>query len=254
MNNQGATEMIRVTNLTKSFGDLKVLKGVDLNVNRGEIISVIGPSGSGKSTLLRTLIHLEKANGGEILVEGEAIRHSSGAHISEAKIRHRCRKLGMVFQNFNLFPHKTALENVIEAPLTVLKERRSEAHKKGEAMLAKVGLADKRDTYPYYLSGGQKQRVAIARALAMDPDIMLFDEPTSALDPELIGEVLTVIKALASEHMTMLIVTHEMSFAREVSNRVVFMDEGKIIETAAPEKFFTNPDHPRIKTFLEKML
>lgn len=254
MSNEQTTEMIRVTNLSKSFGDLEVLKGVDFNVNKGEIISIIGPSGSGKSTLLRTLIHLEKANGGEILVEGEAIRQSSGAHISEAKIRYRCRKLGMVFQNFNLFPHKTALENVIEAPLAVLKEGREKAIKKGEALLDKVGLADKRDTYPYYLSGGQKQRVAIARALAMEPDIMLFDEPTSALDPELIGEVLAVIKALAAENMTMLIVTHEMGFAREVSDKVVFMDEGRIVEIASPGKFFTNPDHPRIKTFLEKML
>ena len=254
MNETQPTEMIRVAKLSKSFDDLEVLKGVDLEVKRGEIISIIGPSGSGKSTLLRTLIHLEKANGGEILIEGEAIRHSSGAHISEAKIRYRCRKLGMVFQNFNLFPHKTALENVIEGPLTVLKESRSKAVKRGEALLEKVGLADKRNTYPYYLSGGQKQRVAIARALAMDPDIMLFDEPTSALDPELIGEVLAVIKALAAEHVTMLIVTHEMGFAREVSDKVVFMDEGRIVEIASAEKFFTNPDHPRIKTFLEKML
>jgi polar amino acid transport system ATP-binding protein len=246
--------MIKVSNLSKSFGDLKVLQGIDFVVNKGEIISIIGPSGSGKSTLLRTLIHLEKANAGEIQIEGEAIRQSSGPHISEAKIRQRCRKLGMVFQNFNLFPHKTALDNIIEGPLTVLKESRDKATKKGEALLAKVGLADKRDTYPYYLSGGQKQRVAIARALAMEPDIMLFDEPTSALDPELIGEVLAVIKALAGENMTMLIVTHEMGFAREVSDKVVFMDEGKIIESAPPEKIFSNPDHHRIKTFLEKML
>ncbi len=160
----------------------------------------------------------------------------------------------MVFQNFNLFPHKTALENLIEAPMTVLKKSRAKATEKAEELLAKVGLADKRDTYPYYLSGGQKQRVAIARALAMEPDLMLFDEPTSALDPELIGEVLAVIKDLAAEHMTMLIVTHEMTFAREVSDLVVFMDEGRIIEASSPDKIFTNPDHPRIKTFLEKML
>jgi polar amino acid transport system ATP-binding protein len=254
MNEKQTTEMIRVTDLSKSFGDLDVLKKVDLSVGRGEIISIIGPSGSGKSTLLRTLIHLEKADSGEILVEGEAIRQSSGAHISEAKIRYRCRKLGMVFQNFNLFPHKTALENIIEAPMAVLKQSRDTAIAKAEALLAKVGLEDKRDTYPYYLSGGQKQRVAIARALAMEPDIMLFDEPTSALDPELIGEVLAVIKALAAEDMTMLIVTHEMGFAREVSDRVVFMDEGRIIEAAPPEKIFGNPDHPRIRLFLEKML
>jgi len=247
-------DMIRATNVSKAFGSLEVLKGVDLSVRKGDIISIIGPSGSGKSTLLRTLIHLEKADGGEILVEGEAIRNADDSHISEAKIRQRCRKLGMVFQNFNLFPHKTALENLIEAPMTVLKKSRVKATEKAEELLAKVGLADKRDTYPYYLSGGQKQRVAIARALAMEPDLMLFDEPTSALDPELIGEVLAVIKDLAAEHMTMLIVTHEMGFAREVSDKVVFMDEGRIVEIAAPEKFFTNPDHPRIKTFLDKML
>lgn len=254
MNSSQAPEMIRVTNLSKAFGSLEVLKGVDLQVRKGEIISIIGPSGSGKSTLLRTLIHLERANDGEILVEGEEVRNASGSHIPEAKIRQRCRKLGMVFQNFNLFPHKTALENIIEAPMTVLKQNRAEVLKKAEVLLDKVGLSDKRDTYPYYLSGGQKQRVAIARALAMEPDIMLFDEPTSALDPELIGEVLAVIKDLAAENMTMLIVTHEMGFAREVSDKVVFMDEGKIIEAAAPEKIFTHPDHPRIKTFLEKML
>jgi polar amino acid transport system ATP-binding protein len=254
MNDAATTEMIRVSHLVKSFGDLDVLKGINFTVNKGEIISIIGPSGSGKSTLLRTLIHLEKANGGEILIEGEAIRQASGARISEAKIRHRCRKLGMVFQNFNLFPHKTALENIIEGPITVLRESQKQATDKGKALLAKVGLADKRDTFPYYLSGGQKQRVAIARALAMEPDIMLFDEPTSALDPELIGEVLSVIKDLATENMTMLVVTHEMGFAREVSDRVVFMDEGKIIESASPEKIFSNPDHPRIKTFLDKML
>ena len=247
-------DMIVLKGLRKSFGSLEVLKGVDLTVGKGEIISVIGPSGSGKSTLLRTLIHLEKATGGEISIEGELTLSESGKHITEAQIRHRCRKLGMVFQNFNLFPHKTALENIMEAPLTVLKQDKADALRKAEELLAKVGLTDKRDTYPYYLSGGQKQRVAIARALAMEPDIMLFDEPTSALDPELIGEVLAVIKDLASEHMTMLIVTHEMGFAKEVSDRVVFMDEGRILEAAAPEKIFTNPDHPRIKTFLEKML
>ncbi|OQY33207.1 MAG: polar amino acid ABC transporter ATP-binding protein [Spirochaetaceae bacterium 4572_59] len=246
--------MIHIRGLKKSFGSLEVLKGVDMTVRKGEIISIIGPSGSGKSTLLRTLIHLEKASDGEIIIEGEATLTQSGEHISESQIRQRCRKLGMVFQNFNLFPHKTALENVMEAPLTVLKKDKSEAIRIAEELLAKVGLSDKRDSYPYYLSGGQKQRVAIARALAMAPDIMLFDEPTSALDPELIGEVLSVIKDLASEHMTMLIVTHEMTFAREVSDKVVFMDEGRILEMAPPEKIFSDPDHPRIKTFLDKML
>jgi polar amino acid transport system ATP-binding protein len=249
--------MIEVSGLKKQFGQLEVLKGVDLCVKKGEIISIIGPSGSGKSTLLRCLIHLERADGGRITIEGEDIvaeEHGKPIRPAEHIIRHRCRKLGMVFQNFNLFPHKTALENIIEGPIVVGKQKREQATVLGEQMLAKVGLQDKRDVYPYYLSGGQKQRVAIARALAMNPDILLFDEPTSALDPELIGEVLQVIKDLASEHMTMLIVTHEMSFAREVSDQVIFMDDGRILEASTPKKLFTDPDHPRIRTFLQKML
>lgn len=272
-----APAMIRVANLHKWFGDLEVLKGVDFEIAAGEIVSVIGPSGSGKSTLLRCLIHLEEVTRGTVEIEGEAIALEEAAgggpaeatstdagardiagtrqrHIPEHTIRHRCRKLGMVFQNFNLFPHKTALGNVIEGLLVVAKVPKAEAVKRGEAMLAKVGLSDKRDVYPAYLSGGQKQRVAIARMLAMEPDVMLFDEPTSALDPELVGEVLGVIKDLARENMTMVVVTHEMGFARELSDRVVFMDEGRIVEIAPPEKLFTNPDHPRIKAFLEKML
>lgn len=254
---QDLANMVQVRGLRKSFGSLEVLKGVDLDLGRGEIKSVIGPSGSGKSTLLRCMIHLERATGGSILIEGEPIVDERGGvmhHPSEHVVRHRCRKLGMVFQNFNLFPHKTALENVMEAPIVVARVPRDAAIAKAEALLAKVGLADKRDTYPCYLSGGQKQRVAIARALAMDPDIMLFDEPTSALDPELIGEVLGVIKDLAGEHMTMCIVTHEMTFAREVSDTVVFMDDGRVLEEAAPDKLFTQPDHPRIQSFLDKML
>ncbi len=254
MNNQ---HMIEVDGLRKAFGDLEVLKGIDLVVDRGDIISVIGPSGSGKSTLLRSLIHLEKAEHGTILIEGAPILEERGnklTHISETEIRKRCKKLGMVFQGFNLYPHKTALENIIEAPTVVAKVPKAEAIKNGEELLQKVGLSDKRDTYPCFLSGGQKQRVAIARALAMNPDILLFDEPTSALDPELIGEVLQVIKELAAEHMTMIIVTHEMTFAKEVSDRVIFMDEGKILEEAHPDKLFNDPDHPRIKTFLDKML
>lgn len=249
--------MIKVDALNKSFGKLDVLKDISLEVSRGETISVIGPSGSGKSTLLRCLIHLEKASSGTIYIEDEPIslrQHDKQIHIHESQIKERCRKLGMVFQNFNLFPHKTAIENIFEAPVTVAGLNRRDAVERAEKLLESVGLSDKRDTYPCYLSGGQKQRVAIARALAMDPDIMLFDEPTSALDPELIGEVLNVIKKLSSEKMTMLIVTHEMSFAREVSDRIVFMDEGRIIEQAPPEKLFNNPDHPRIKTFLDKML
>ena len=223
-------------------------------MGRGEILSVIGPSGSGKSTLLRSLIALEKVDDGDIVIEGRPIALSGHDHISDAKIRERCRKLGMVFQNFNLFPHKTALGNVIEGLVAVLKTDKETAVAKGEKLLAKVGLSDKRDVYPCYLSGGQRQRVAIARALAMDPDVMLFDEPTSALDPELIGEVLAVIKELAAEKMTMIIVTHEMGFAREVSDRVIFMDGGLILEEAAPEKLFTTPDHQRIRAFLDKML
>ncbi|MBI9102666.1 MAG: amino acid ABC transporter ATP-binding protein [Spirochaetales bacterium] len=246
--------MIRVKNLYKSFGKNEVLKGIDLTVNKGEIISIIGPSGSGKSTLLRSLIHLEEATSGSITIEGLEIHSEDGKSIHESKIRERCRKLGMVFQNFNLFPHRTAIENVMEGPLAVLKRDKKQVRRDAEALLQKVGLSDQKDQFPCTLSGGQKQRVAIARALAMDPDIMLFDEPTSALDPELIGEVLNVIKALAAEHITMLIVTHEMTFAREVSDKVIFMDEGKILELASPEKLFTNPDHPRIKTFLNKML
>jgi len=249
--------MIKVEDLHKNFGELEVLNGINLEVSQGEIVSVIGPSGSGKSTLLRCLIHLEKASSGNILIENNPIaseKNGKQTHIAENVIRDRCRKLGMVFQNFNLFPHKTALENICEAPVAIGRKSKKEAVILGEKLLARVGLADKRDSYPCYLSGGQKQRVAIARALAMEPDVMLFDEPTSALDPELIGEVLSVIKDLAKENMTMIIVTHEMTFAREVSDRIVFMDEGEIIEAAAPEKLFGNPDHPRIKTFLEKML
>ena len=261
MNSGAATNMapmIRVRNLHKSFGDLEVLKGIELEVSPGEIVSVIGPSGSGKSTMLRCLIHLEEVSRGTVEIEGApiALELESGRQeqIGERAIRRRCRKLGMVFQNFNLFPHKTALGNVIEGLLAVSKLPKTEAVKRGEAMLARVGLAEKRDVYPAYLSGGQKQRVAIARMLAMEPDIMLFDEPTSALDPELVGEVLSVIKDLARENMTMVVVTHEMSFAREVSDRVVFMDEGRIVEIASPEKLFSDPDHPRIKAFLKKML
>ncbi|MGI6066348.1 MAG: amino acid ABC transporter ATP-binding protein [Bacillota bacterium] len=250
--------MVKVTNIYKRFGTLEVLKNVSLEVDKGEIVSIIGPSGSGKSTLLRCLNQLEKIDAGVIEIEGVVIAAPDDpqkkAGISPKEVRAACRKMGMVFQNFNLFPHKTALENVIEAPIIVNKMDKDSARRIGEEQLAKVGLLDKKDAYPSQISGGQKQRVAIARALAMNPDIMLFDEPTSALDPELVGEVLSVIKNLAKERMTMLVVTHEMGFAREVSDRVVFMDEGRILEDARPEKIFENPSHPRIKTFLEKML
>jgi len=249
--------MIKVENLHKKFGKLQVLKGVNLEVSQGETISIIGPSGSGKSTLLRCLINLEKTDSGNIFIENEPIavkKEGKQVHIPESVVRARCEKLGMVFQNFNLFPHKTVMQNVCEAPRVVAKKTKAEVVDIATKILAQVGLSDKHDEYPAHLSGGQKQRVAIARALAMQPDVMLFDEPTSALDPELIGEVLAVIKKLAEKKMTMIIVTHEMSFAREVSDRVIFMDNGNILEAATPEKIFTNPEHPRIKAFLDKML
>ena len=249
--------MIKITDIHKSFGEHPVLAGVNLKVQKGESIAIIGPSGAGKSTLLRCINKLESIDKGAIEIEGTVVaaKNEPGytmAHKSEVKAA--LAKTGMVFQSFNLFPHKTAMGNVIEALLTVKKMNKAEAIKIGEKQLARVGLADKADQYPSHLSGGQKQRVAIARALAMDPDVMLFDEPTSALDPELVGEVLEVIRRLAEEDMTMLIVTHEMSFAREVADRVIFIDGQKIIANAPPKEFFDNPDHPRIRTFLEKML
>lgn len=251
-------KMIRMSNIHKHFGSLQVLNGVSLEVDKGEIISVIGPSGSGKSTLLRCMNQLEKIDQGVVEIEGVVVEAVSDKEktitASQQEIKARFRKMGMVFQSFNLFPHMTALGNVIEAPMLVNKLSKAEAVQIAEKQLEKVGLLAKKDAFPSKLSGGQKQRVAIARALAMNPDIMLFDEPTSALDPELIGEVLSVIKTLAQEHMTMLIVTHEMSFAREISDRVIFMDGGKILEDCPPAEFFANPRHPRIKTFLDKML
>ncbi len=249
--------MIKMTDIHKSFGEHPVLAGVSLEIHKGESIAIIGPSGAGKSTLLRCINKLETIDKGAIEIEGTVVaaKNEPGyttAHKNEIKAA--LAKTGMVFQSFNLFPHKTAMGNVIEALLTVKKMSKAEAIKIGEKQLAKVGLADKADAYPSHLSGGQKQRVAIARALAMDPDVMLFDEPTSALDPELVGEVLEVIRRLAEEDMTMLIVTHEMSFAREVADRVIFIDNQKIIADATPQDFFDNPAHPRIRTFLEKML
>ena len=251
-------EMIKISKLNKKFGELHVLKDIDLVVDEGEVISVIGPSGSGKSTLLRTIIQLEKADLGFISVEGKTIlnidekghRH----HISKEEINKSCKKMGMVFQGFNLFPNMSVLENIIEAPIHVNKENRESVIKRALVLLEKVGLSEKANSYPQELSGGQKQRVAIARALAMNPDIMLFDEPTSALDPELVGEVLKVIRELAEEKITMLIVTHEMKFAREISDRIIFMEKGEIIESAHPKKLFENPDHPRIIEFLKKMI
>ena len=242
----------------KRFGRLEVLKGVSLKVKRGEVVCVIGPSGSGKTTFIRCIHHLEKIDGGRIEVNGHLIgyREQNGKLIedSERSIARQRAEIGMVFQRFNLFPHKTALENVIEAPVQVRGVPKRQAIQQAEELLRRVGLADKRDVYPGKLSGGQQQRVAIARALAMRPALMLFDEPTSALDPEVIGEVLDVMKELALEGMTMIVVTHEMGFAREAADRVVMMDDGRIIEEGTPEHFFREPREERTKQFLSKIL
>jgi len=250
--------MIRAVDVHKRFGPVEVLKGVSLDVDRGEVIAVIGPSGSGKSTFLRCLIHLETIHRGSIDIAGEALVATDPQghcrYVAPADISRVCRKMGMVFQHFNLFPHLTVLQNIIEAPLTVKGARLDEIVPKAETLLRKVGLFDKRDSYPSRLSGGQKQRVAIARALAMEPDIMLFDEPTSALDPELTGEVLNTMRALAEERMTMIVVTHEMAFAREVAGRAVFMDDGIIVEARPARDLFATPEHPRTRAFLQKML
>ena len=240
--------MIYVKDLKKSFGKHEVLKGIDEHIEKGEVVVVIGPSGSGNSTFLRCLNLLEKPTSGEIIFEGNNIMDKK---VNINKIR---EKMGMVFQQFNLFPHKTVMENIIMAPIKVKGWKEDEAIKKGEELLEKVGLLDKKDSYPNSLSGGQKQRIAIARALAMQPDVMLFDEPTSALDPEMVGEVLNVMKSLANDGMTMVIVTHEMGFAKEVGDRVLFIDEGKILESGTPEEIFNNPKNQRTKDFLSKVL
>jgi polar amino acid transport system ATP-binding protein len=250
--------MICATDLHKRFGALQVLGGVSLTVQQGEVIAVIGPSGSGKSTLLRCLNHLEVIDRGSIQIADEYLARSAGesaaVYANSRDVRRICQRMGMVFQHFNLFPHLTVLENLIEAPITVKGMKREHIVPVAEALLRKVGLLDKRDNYPARLSGGQKQRVAIARALAMQPDIMLFDEPTSALDPELTGEVLRTMRELAQEHMTMLVVTHEMAFAREVAHRVIFMDNAQIAEDRPAAEFFADPRHPRARAFLEHML
>ena len=249
-------KMIQANDLLKSFGEHVVLNGINFEVKKGEVIAVIGPSGSGKSTLLRCLNGLEEIDSGVIAIEGETYAdkdYEKKDKINSKDKKDIAKKLGMVFQHFNLFPHKTVLENVIEAPITVLKMKKDEAVPLGEALLEKVGLLDKRDFYPSKISGGQKQRVAIARALGMNPDIMLFDEPTSSLDPELVGEVQKVIADLVKEKMTMMIVTHEMRFAEEVADRIIFMDEGRIIADDKPEKIFYNPEHPRIMSFIENI-
>ncbi|MEK4130128.1 amino acid ABC transporter ATP-binding protein [Solibacillus sp. FSL W8-0474] len=240
-----AKEMIKVTQLNKSFGDLHVLKNIDMTVYESDVVCLIGSSGSGKSTLLRCLNFLERKDSGGIIIEGKEVDPSND---DLNKIR---EKVGMVFQHFNLFPHKTVLENIIEAPVMVKGVDKKVATSKAKELLEKVGLEDKADVFPNKLSGGQKQRVAIARALAMEPDIMLFDEPTSALDPELVGEVLTTMKELANEGMTMVVVTHEMGFAREVADWIVYMNEGEIIERGDPEQFFEHPKEERTKDFLK---
>ncbi|SAI70610.1 amino acid ABC transporter ATP-binding protein [Bordetella ansorpii] len=254
----GRPVMIGARNLVKSFGALRVLDDVSLTLHKGEVVAVIGPSGSGKSTFLRCLNHLETIDRGSIEIEGEALATAvpdgNSRYGGDAEVRRLCRKMGMVFQGFNLFPHMTVLQNLIEAPMTVKGMKRDEAIPRAEELLRKVGMLAKRDNYPGRLSGGQKQRVAIARALAMEPDIMLFDEPTSALDPELTGEVLRTMRQLAEEHMTMLVVTHEMGFAREVAHRVVFMDQGVIVEEGPAHGFFAAPAQARTQAFLSQML
>lgn len=240
--------MIQVRNLRKSFGNLEVLKGVDCTVEEREVVCVIGPSGSGKSTFLRCLNLLEEITSGEVEINGHRL---TDPKTDINKVR---TEVGMVFQRFNLFPHKTVIENIMLAPTKVNKETTELARDKARELLKKVGLADKENVYPDNLSGGQMQRVAIARALAMNPKIMLFDEPTSALDPELVGEVLSVMKDLAKEGMTMVVVTHEMGFAREVGDRVLFMDQGIIMEEGKPEQIFTNPQNERTRAFLSKIL
>ena len=250
--------MIEARDLRKRFGANEVLRGVSLQVRKGEVVAVIGPSGSGKSTFLRSLNHLETIDSGHIAFEGETLASTDAqgrcAYVPDAEVRRIGAKTGMVFQHFNLFPHLTVLENLIEAPMVVQGLARDAAVARAEALLAKVGLLPKRDSYPARLSGGQKQRVAIARALCMQPDIMLFDEPTSALDPELTGEVLRTMRELADERMTMLVVTHEMGFAREVAHTVAFMDQGELIDARPAPEFFASPGHARIRAFLDHML
>lgn len=246
--------MLTAENIFKKFDDLEVLKGISLTVNRGDVMAVIGPSGSGKSTLIRCLNHLEKIDAGSIEIDGEAIvrnnAHGRAVYAHEREVRRICRKISMVFQGFNLFPHFSVLQNLTEAPVRVLGMSQEEAGRRAGELLEKVGLSDKANQFPFQLSGGQSQRVAIARALAMNPEVLCFDEPTSALDPELTQEVLAVMRNLAAEHVTMLVVTHEMAFARDVADRVVFMDSGVIVEEGRPEEFFGNPKMERTKQFL----
>jgi len=238
--------MIEIKGLRKSFGDHEVLKGIDQNVEEGEVLCIVGPSGSGKSTMLRCINRLEEPTGGEIFIDGEAV--------TEKNVDAMRTKMGMVFQSFNLFPHKSVLENLTIGPLNVKKADKKESEEKAMMLLERVGLAEKAHEYPRNLSGGQQQRVAIARALAMDPEVMLFDEPTSALDPEMVGEVLDVMKSLAREGMTMIVVTHEMGFAKEVADKVIFMDGGYIVEQGTPDAVLNHPQMDRTKDFLSKVL
>jgi ABC-type polar amino acid transport system ATPase subunit len=250
--------MVKAEGVHKRFGRLEVLKGIDLEVQRGEVMCMLGPSGSGKSTFLRCINHLEKINSGRLSVDGELVgyREAGGKlhELHEKEVARKRAEIGMVFQHFNLFPHMTALENVTLAPTRVLNVSRDEARTRATEVLSRVGLGDKLDTYPVALSGGQQQRVAIARALAMEPKLMLFDEPTSALDPELVGDVLDAIRQLASDGMTMIVVTHEMGFAREVADTAVFMDEGAVVESGSPDRVLVNPQHERTRAFLSKVL
>ncbi|UUO04076.1 amino acid ABC transporter ATP-binding protein [Mycolicibacterium novocastrense] len=250
--------MVKAEAVCKNFGALEVLKGVTLEIGRGEVLCMVGPSGSGKSTFLRCINHLEQVNAGRLYVDGELIGYRQrGNKIYEMPPREAARQrrdIGMVFQHFNLFPHRTVLENVIEAPIHVKRVKKDEAVARARDLLDQVGLTTKADAYPAQLSGGQQQRVAIARALAMSPKLMLFDEPTSALDPELVGEVLEVMKTLAAEGMTMVVVTHEMGFAREVANQLVFMDGGVVVEGGPPREVLSHPKHERTKAFLSKVL
>lgn len=253
-----STPIIETKNLAKSFGKLEVLKDISVQVMPGEVVCVIGPSGSGKSTLLRCLNYLEQPTGGQVLFKGEIVGQRLHKErlvpLPETDLNRQRSQIGMVFQRFHLFPHMTALENVMEAPLKVKKQPRSVVRERAMALLARVGLQDKAQAYPAKLSGGQQQRVAIARALAMEPEVMLFDEATSALDPELVGEVLQTMRSLAESGMTMVVVTHEMGFAKEVANRVIFMDGGVIVEEGKPADIFAKPKHPRTQEFLRKIL
>ncbi|MEV0728212.1 MULTISPECIES: amino acid ABC transporter ATP-binding protein [Polymorphospora] len=255
---RGATPVVRAIDLHKSFGPVHVLRGVSLQVRTGEVLCVMGPSGSGKSTFLRCINQLERVDGGELWVRDELVGHKlrDGKlyELREREIARQRRGIGMVFQRFNLFPHMTAVGNVVEGPMRALKRNRSDAHAAARRLLDRVGLSDKYDAYPGQLSGGQQQRVAIARALAMEPYLMLFDEPTSALDPELVGEVLDVMKALAGDGMTMIVVTHEVGFAREVGDTLVFMDDGIVVESGPPRDVVGAPQHPRTKEFLSRVL